>query len=147
MFCNLNTKVQIRYARGLLLFFSIIELFPLLVRFSPLKHILNFVKNRLQLYPLTTTQGDRFASCENIVPPPPWFRHFNRMRYFVGQNNLHHSPAPPLQSKFGRFFFLAGSSSSSRKLLGGDSGTTPQEDCRRLYIFNVCSMKDYYSGL
>ena len=43
--------------------FSIIELFPLLVRFSPLKYFSTLRKNNCN-YPLTTTQG---ASCGNIV--------------------------------------------------------------------------------
>ena len=57
---------------GITLFFSIIELFPLQVRFLFRKYC---------NYLLTTTQGDCFASCENIFswsqtsslpyPPPP----------------------------------------------------------------------------
>ena len=47
-----STKVQIRYARKTKrgdIIFSITELFPLLVRFSPLKYFNTFLKNALQL--------------------------------------------------------------------------------------------------
>ena len=99
-----------------------------------------FLKNTQQLYPPITTQGDRFACCEDIVSAP-WFRPL------YSNEVLHHSPAPPLQSKLGRLFFPAGSLSWGTKLLGGDASAIPQEDCRRLYIFNVCNMKNYLSGL
>ena len=56
--------------------FSIFSSFPLPVRFSLVLKYLLWEKNCN--YPLTTTQGDRFASCENIVSrfqtsslPPP----------------------------------------------------------------------------
>ena len=65
--CPFNNKVQIRYARktkrnGIIS--SIFELFPLLVRFSPLIYLLCEIHCN---YPLTTTQGDRFASCDKDV--------------------------------------------------------------------------------
>ena len=45
-------------------FFLTIDLFPLLVRFSPLKYLL--CEKIHCNYPLTTTQGDHFTSCESI---------------------------------------------------------------------------------
>ena len=48
--------------------FSITELLPLLVRFLPLISVPEFRENIVYChYPLITTQGDRFTSCENIV--------------------------------------------------------------------------------
>ena len=61
--------------RGMILlffffFFSIFESFPLPVRFLLLKYLL---WEKYCNYPLTTTQGDLFASCgQNIVPWVPF---------------------------------------------------------------------------
>ena len=67
MFCNFNTKKQIQYARKTKrhdIIFLTIDLFPPLVRFSPLKYLL--CEKIHCNYPLTTTQGDLFTSCESV---------------------------------------------------------------------------------
>ena len=87
--CNFSSNWQTK--RGF--FFPIIDLFPLRVRFSLLKCLL---WEKHCNYLMTTTQGDRFASCENIVsrsknsssPPPPhregwWNTSINYVGWYV----------------------------------------------------------------
>ena len=53
--------------------------FPQPIRFLLLKSLTQLLREKYCNYPLTTTRGDRFVSCENIVsrsqtsslPPPP----------------------------------------------------------------------------
>ena len=48
--------------------FSIIELFPLLIFFIASEIFRrNLLWEKYRNYPLTTTQGDRLVSCENVV--------------------------------------------------------------------------------
>ena len=49
---------------GIILFFQLLNYFFFWLCFSPLKYLL---WEKYRNYPLTTTQGDRLASCENIV--------------------------------------------------------------------------------
>ena len=54
--------------RGMRFFFSVIECYSraLLIHFSPVNYLL------CENYPLSTTQGDCFASCENVVSRSIW---------------------------------------------------------------------------
>ena len=69
-------------------FFPIIDLFPLRVRFSLLKCLL---WEKHCNYLMTTTQGDRFASSENIVsrsqnsssPLGRMMKYFNKLRRLI----------------------------------------------------------------
>ena len=49
---------------GITLFFQLLNYFFFWFSFSPLRYLL---WEKYRNYPLTTTQGDRLASCENIV--------------------------------------------------------------------------------
>lgn len=75
--CNFSSNWQTECKKSKeVFFFAVIDLFPLRVRFSLLKCLL---WEKHCNYLMTTTQGDRFGSCENIVsrsqnsssPPPP----------------------------------------------------------------------------
>ena len=52
-----------------IMFFTFLSISDFLWRFASSKKSKNLLWERLFNYPLTTTQGDRFASCENIVSP------------------------------------------------------------------------------
>ena len=70
---NFEFKVLIdrKKQRCMILLFLFFEPFPLPVRFSLLSKYLLWEK--YCHYPLITTQGDRFTSCENIGPRPRLF--------------------------------------------------------------------------
>ena len=88
---NFGTERQIRYARRTkmhdIIFFNFLSISDLFqpVRFLLLKSLKIFTVEKCCNYPLAITQGDRFASCENIVfrsqtsslPPSPLLRSFN----------------------------------------------------------------------
>ena len=87
--CNFSSNWQTECKKSKeVFFFAVIDLFPLRVRFSLLKCLL---WEKHCNYLMTTTQGDRFASCENIVsrsqnsssPPGRMMKYFNKLRRLI----------------------------------------------------------------